>query len=311
MTGNVPHSHTSTRQWQSFELRMRRRRVDLCLQRAQKAIAAGRMNEAMFAVEEAQRLDPEHEVAAALVAHLPLLAARASARRARFRRMTAATAVLIGLSALGWWALRPQPETTRATDALATAIPSAVAPRPPTPLPLTGTEVGAPGGPRAEPTAGAATSEAVATTAPTDPRASGAVAPAGPSPPPPPARGEANRPDPPPAARSGESQAPIARPPVRPGAAVAAGQPARLEPPVTEPPVSTIETGFARATSVADASLLASPPPPRRRRCRSQGSTPGLQCLLLRRRSPASGWCGPSSPGTRQPITISTRPRLA
>jgi hypothetical protein len=259
MSGHVPHSHTSTRQWQSFELRMRRRRVDLCLQRAQGAIAAGRMDAARFAVEEAQRLDPEHEAAAALAAHLPALLARANARRARSRRMTAAAALFMGLSVLGWWALRPAPGTTGATDATATVIPS-VAPRPPAPLPSTGTDVGTSGSRQPRPRAAAAASEAGMATARTDPRTTGAVAEAArPSPTPPPARGEANRTASQSAAQSRGSQAPIASP-VRPGAAGAARQPARPEPPVTDPSTPATGTGFARATSVADASLPATAP---------------------------------------------------
>jgi hypothetical protein len=55
-------SHTATQQWQSFEIRMRRRRVDRCVLRAAVAIDAGQLDDARAALEEVERLDP-HEPA--------------------------------------------------------------------------------------------------------------------------------------------------------------------------------------------------------------------------------------------------------
>lgn len=54
--GKVP-SHTSTEQWQSFEVRMRRRRVERCLVRAQVALEAGFEDDAQAALAEARQLD--------------------------------------------------------------------------------------------------------------------------------------------------------------------------------------------------------------------------------------------------------------
>lgn len=53
-----PRSHTSTVQWQSFEVRMRQRRAERCLLRAEVALEAGFPDDARVAVDEARFLDP-------------------------------------------------------------------------------------------------------------------------------------------------------------------------------------------------------------------------------------------------------------
>src|SRR5688572_28858974 len=58
MNPGVLQSHTATEQWQSFEIRMRRRRVERCVLRASVAIEAGVLEDAKAALEEVQRLDP-------------------------------------------------------------------------------------------------------------------------------------------------------------------------------------------------------------------------------------------------------------
>ena len=50
----VTGSHTSTPQWQSFEVRMRRRRAERCLVRANLAFSAGDFAEARAAIDEAK-----------------------------------------------------------------------------------------------------------------------------------------------------------------------------------------------------------------------------------------------------------------
>jgi hypothetical protein len=55
----VPESHTATEQWQSFELRMRRRAFERCVVRAVAALDAEVLDDAREAFEEAQRLSPE------------------------------------------------------------------------------------------------------------------------------------------------------------------------------------------------------------------------------------------------------------
>ena len=53
-------SHTSTHQWQSFEFRMRHRRAERCLLRAEMALDAGLDDEAREALDEAERLHSEN-----------------------------------------------------------------------------------------------------------------------------------------------------------------------------------------------------------------------------------------------------------
>src|SRR5688572_32401590 len=62
MNPGVLQTHTATEQWQSFEIRMRRRRVERCVLRASVAIEAGVLEDARAALEEVERLDP-HEPA--------------------------------------------------------------------------------------------------------------------------------------------------------------------------------------------------------------------------------------------------------
>ena len=63
-------SHTSTEQWQSFEMRMRRRRAERCRLRAMLALQAGFPGDARVALEEARLLDssiPDFETFAATI----------------------------------------------------------------------------------------------------------------------------------------------------------------------------------------------------------------------------------------------------
>jgi hypothetical protein len=52
-------THTGTQQWQSFEIRMRRRRAERCRLRAEVAIDAGFLDDAEAALEEARQLQPD------------------------------------------------------------------------------------------------------------------------------------------------------------------------------------------------------------------------------------------------------------
>jgi hypothetical protein len=70
MIPGVLQSHTATEQWQSFEIRMRRRRVERCLLRASVAIEAGVLDDARAALDEVQRLDPYEPELATLRAQL-------------------------------------------------------------------------------------------------------------------------------------------------------------------------------------------------------------------------------------------------
>ena len=56
----MPESHTSTVQWQGFEVRMRHRRAGRCLVRASAALDADVPEIAQQLLEEARALDPRH-----------------------------------------------------------------------------------------------------------------------------------------------------------------------------------------------------------------------------------------------------------
>lgn len=132
----MPQSHTTTRQWQSFELRMRQRRLELCGQRARAALAAGRLAEARQAIDEALLLDPEHAPSRALADRLPAVAAHLRARRSRVRRTAVAAAVLLTVSGVGWhWSRSPAPIVT--SPDVVVALQPPVTPRREPELPLT------------------------------------------------------------------------------------------------------------------------------------------------------------------------------
>jgi hypothetical protein len=71
----VLQSHTGSQQWQSFEMRMRHRRVERCLLRASVAFEAGVLEEAITYLDEARQLEPHNpqvdELAARLTAAPP------------------------------------------------------------------------------------------------------------------------------------------------------------------------------------------------------------------------------------------------
>lgn len=52
-------SHTATGEWKSFEIRMRRRRAERCVARADIDLARGALGEARTALQEARRLAPD------------------------------------------------------------------------------------------------------------------------------------------------------------------------------------------------------------------------------------------------------------
>jgi len=70
----VPQPHTATQEWQSFELRMRHRRVQRCLVRANSALDAGVVEDAREALGEAERLAPRDPEVAALAARFAAVA---------------------------------------------------------------------------------------------------------------------------------------------------------------------------------------------------------------------------------------------
>jgi hypothetical protein len=157
MSSVVPQSHTATDQWQSFELRMRRRRIERCVLRAGAALEAGVLDEAKIAIEEAAGLDPYDEAVKALAARIDAAALLPGAVQAEIaaefpveeaveevstagsRSWLALAATLILLSgSAGWfWARtsRAASQTPAAPAAMRTAIPAAANPQPgPAPL---------------------------------------------------------------------------------------------------------------------------------------------------------------------------------
>ena len=80
MDAGVLQSHTASQQWQSFEIRMRRKRVDRCVLRAAVAIDAGILEDAREALEEVERLDPYEPAIEPLRAKLAAAESRAAAR---------------------------------------------------------------------------------------------------------------------------------------------------------------------------------------------------------------------------------------
>jgi hypothetical protein len=149
-----PVSHTSTHQWQSFEGRMRYRRAERCVLRAQTALEAGMEEDARAALAEARALNadtPDLESMRAAVLQRRALAI-ASSRRARARRaaVLALSAMVVLVAAVAMW-----PSTDNITETIPVsaqaAQPSHVAaqtaqPSPPTPTaqPVTAQSVSAP-----------------------------------------------------------------------------------------------------------------------------------------------------------------------
>jgi hypothetical protein len=133
LISSVLQSHTATQQWQSFEMRMRRRRVERCLLRASVAIEAGVLDDAREAIEEVRRLDPDEPGLEPLTAQLAsaenpptiepvvLAAAEPESAPAGSRPFAAAAVVLLaGALAGGWWASNRATFATQQVAATAT-----------------------------------------------------------------------------------------------------------------------------------------------------------------------------------------------
>lgn len=93
-------THTSTQQWQSFEIKMRHRRAERCVARAEEALVTGREEEARAALAEARALNsaaPSFEDL--LAAARRRQAAAAAAKRARQQRTMAAAIIVLALAA--------------------------------------------------------------------------------------------------------------------------------------------------------------------------------------------------------------------
>jgi hypothetical protein len=105
-------SHIATEEWQSFELRMRRRRAERMLLRAQAALDSGCLDEARTALDEARRLAPTlpslDDVEASIArAAEPAVAAPASGRAHRRLAIAAAVTMFAAAGAISWQFARP------------------------------------------------------------------------------------------------------------------------------------------------------------------------------------------------------------
>jgi hypothetical protein len=115
-------SHTATGEWQSFELRMRRRRAERLALRAEAAASAGFEDDARACLAEARTLAPDLPEVAAAEAALhrqpePLLPAAPPAARSRSLFVSAAACILLAAFVGGWMAYRDVPEVAEAVPA--------------------------------------------------------------------------------------------------------------------------------------------------------------------------------------------------
>src|SRR5687767_2743193 len=115
-------THTTTQQWQSFEIRMRHRRAERCRLRAELAIDAGLPDDAREALDEAKRLQPElpglssTEERLASASLPPVPAARAPSVRPR---SVAAVMSLALMAGFGAWLMSGKPAPPPASAAAA------------------------------------------------------------------------------------------------------------------------------------------------------------------------------------------------
>src|SRR5688572_26977745 len=126
-------SHTSTGEWQSFEVRMRRRRAERLLLRAEAAVEAGHLDDARMCLSEAKALVPDMPGLEAVELRLSP-SPRPSVTKVR--RRTAIVAVVIAVVATVLFAAWPRgsrPDVPAKSAAVAdptTPAPAAV-PEPP------------------------------------------------------------------------------------------------------------------------------------------------------------------------------------
>lgn len=134
-------SHTSTGEWQSFEVRMRRRRAERLILRAEGALESGSVEDARLCLSEARSLAPDLPALDAIEQRLSSTADRSVPHRSRTALAVAAAAVLIAATAIGGWPLISRSGTAMDTVSgqtpapLAAAAPDPVRPAPPDPVP--------------------------------------------------------------------------------------------------------------------------------------------------------------------------------
>ena len=120
-------THTSTQEWQSFEIRMRRRRAERCLLRAEIALDAGFENDARAALDEARRLDWQSPDFDSLKARIDQRRAAEAAQRNGRRRVAYLAAAALAVAAAGTaFFVSDQTDAPRATPAANLTVPSTV-----------------------------------------------------------------------------------------------------------------------------------------------------------------------------------------
>ena len=144
-------SHTTTGEWKSFEVRMRRRRAERLIRRAAAAADAGSREEARACLDEAHRLAPGADGAAAVEDKLRQHAPRVPAAPRAWPVVAAGIAgAAITAAVLAMW-LRPHPvQVADDFRALRLEIPAAVASRDPMPIARGGDDPAAAAAPPAE-----------------------------------------------------------------------------------------------------------------------------------------------------------------
>ena len=117
MEAGVLETHTATQQWQSFEMRMRRRRAERCALRAEVALEAGFPDDAREALDEARRLDPsvaDFDALQAVVVEREALRREQRAQETRRRRrLGVAAGVLLAAGAGAWMITRDAVPSSR------------------------------------------------------------------------------------------------------------------------------------------------------------------------------------------------------
>jgi hypothetical protein len=147
LVARTPASHVTTGEWQSFELRMRRRRAERCLLRADIALEAGFVDDAREALEEARRLAPGVGGVSALEARIATASSAVTesspARHSRALPIAVAAALAIAAAIVATVMMRlavpssasaspsvPEPLVSRAVPALVSSAPLAQVPPP-------------------------------------------------------------------------------------------------------------------------------------------------------------------------------------
>ena len=240
-------SHTTTGEWQSFEVRMRRRRAERLLLRAEAAIEAGCLDDARVCLSEAKALDPTLPAIDALEQRLIPEAPTPVPVRSR-RRLAAAAIVAAAAIATMFLVARPMVSRSRMppaaiTKEVPTTAPAAV-PQPISPPPVSGEPLPSPATVFTAETAAAAPTSAGTPAPPIETVAPKPLAPE-------PARAEV-----PAVLRSAEE--PAARAPIVDPLPPAESTPGR----VTVPPAPPVVAATAPPSGIVTLPIAAAPPPP-------------------------------------------------